>query len=201
MTDQHITSACTCEEPQDRQGVYGRIDEEWTQLEPEVKKLVDDWVATHPGDTERLIPLLHYIQEEIGHLPVPVQQYVARGLHMSPERVIGVVTFYNFFTMTPRGKYQLKVCTGTACFVKRSQRLLETLEETLDVKLGDVTDDRLFSIDEVRCIGACGLAPAMMVNSEVHGNLSPPSLPPLLKGIRKQEENTAGKDAPENARG
>jgi NADH:ubiquinone oxidoreductase subunit E len=93
--------------------------------------------------------------------------------------VYGVISFYHFFTTTPRGKYELKVCMGTACFVRHAQRLVETLEQTLGIALGDVTDDRLFSLEQVRCIGACGLAPAMMVNDETLGNLTP-------KDVRKR---------------
>lgn len=192
---------CSCSELLDETTAFGRLDEEWSELEPETRELIDEYVATHPGGTERLIPLLHFVQEEIGHLPLSVQQYVARRLGLSTEQVTSVVTFYNYFTMVPRGKYQLKVCTGTACFVKRSHRLLEVLQETLNVELGGVTEDQLFSVDEVRCIGACGLAPAMMVNSDVHGNLSPPAVQPLLKKLRKQEGSPSKAEEPENTDG
>ena len=201
MTDHTTGCACGGQSPNDGNLYFGRLDEEWTELEPETRGLIDRWVSDHSGGMERLIPLLHHLQEQIGYLPVPVQQHVAGALELSNEQVNGVVTFYNFFTMTPRGKYQLKVCTGTACFVKRSKRLLETLEDSLGVELGGVTDDFLFSVDEVRCIGACGLAPAMMVNSEVHGNLTPPSLQPILGEIREQEGDTTVKEAAEKARG
>lgn len=162
----------------------------------EVRDLVDGWLAEHPGGGERLIPLLHRVQQELGHLPFPVQEYVAESLDLSPVQVYGVVSFYHFFTTVPRGRYQLKVCTGTACFVRRSQRLLDALHDTLHLEVGGLTEDRLFSLEEVRCLGACGLAPAMMVNSEVHGNLTPERLRNLVRGLAE----LAGASAEEDAR-
>ncbi len=201
MTEQTKACQCDCHEPTSETERYGRVDEEWTELDDETRGFIDDWIAGNPGQTERLIPLLHQVQEKIGYLPFPVQQYVARALGLSPEQVYGVVSFYNFFTTTPRGHYQLKVCTGTACFVKRSQRLLEIMEEELDVELGGVTDDLMFSVDEVRCVGACGLAPAVMVNSEVLGNVAPHTVPKLLGQLREKADGKTDKDNPENTRG
>jgi NADH-quinone oxidoreductase subunit E/NADP-reducing hydrogenase subunit HndA len=100
-------------------------------------------------------------------------------LGLSPIQVYGVVSFYHFFTTTPRGKYELKVCMGTACFVRHAQRLVEIVQQVLDVEVGGVTEDRLFSLEQVRCLGACGLAPAMMLNEDTLGNLSP-------KDVRKR---------------
>lgn len=153
------------------------------EIGPEVWELIDRWVATHAGGRERLIPLLHLVQEEIGYLPFPVQEYVAERLGLSPIEVYGVVSFYHFFTTTPRGRFQLKLCTGTACFVRRSQRLVDAVRDALGIDLGEVTNDLLFSAEGVRCLGACGLAPAIMVNSQVHGNMTPQKLRRLLKSL------------------
>jgi NADH:ubiquinone oxidoreductase subunit E len=201
MTDQNHTCSCNSQPAVDEDGSFGRIDEEWTELEPEIRDLIETYVAEHPGGNERLIPLLHHVQEEIGYLPFPVQQNVARALGLSPEQVYGVVTFYHLFTTTPRGKYQLKVCTGTACFVRRSQRLLESMQDALHIEVGGVTDDLLFSLDEVRCLGACGLAPAVMVNSEVRGNMAPFQARKMLGQLREQTGEKEDNETPENARG
>jgi NADH:ubiquinone oxidoreductase subunit E len=162
------------------------------EIQPGVWALIDDWVAGHAGGQERLIPLLHRVQEEIGYLPFPVQEYVAERLGLSPIEVYGVVSFYHFFTITPRGRFQLKLCTGTACFVRRSQRLVDTVRDALGIDLGGVTEDLLFSAEGVRCLGACGLAPAVMVNSRVHGNMSPQKLRRLLRSLSESSDAAGG---------
>jgi NADH:ubiquinone oxidoreductase subunit E len=140
---------------------------------------IDDFLEVNSGGHERLIPLLHMVQGTVGYIPFAVQEYVADKLGLSPIQVYGVVSFYHFFTTTPRGKYELKVCMGTACFVRHAQRLVEIVKQVLDVEVGGVTEDRLFSLEQVRCLGACGLAPAMMLNQDTLGNLSP-------KDVRKR---------------
>ncbi len=162
------------------------------EVDPEAWRIVDEYVAEHPGGQEQLIPLLHRVQGKIGYLPFPIQEYVAEKLGMSPVEVYSVVSFYHFFTTTPRGRYQLKVCMGTACFVNNAQTICDILGDLVGLEVGGVTDDRLFSLEQVRCIGACGLAPAMMVNDEVHGHLTPKELRKLIRklksGARRQEE-------------
>lgn len=167
------------------------------EVTPEVRSLVEGWVAGHPGGSERLIPLLHRVQQELGYLPFPVQEYVAEALDLSPVQVYGVVSFYHFFTTTPRGRFQLKVCMGTACFVRNGQRLVETIENVLGIGVGQVSEDRLFSVEQVRCIGACGLAPAMMVNDEVHGNLTPTDVRKLVRKLRAQARRESAAAAAE----
>ncbi|MCG6964556.1 MAG: NAD(P)H-dependent oxidoreductase subunit E [Acidobacteria bacterium] len=171
------------------------------EIRPEVWDLIDQWVAAHPGGRERLIPLLHRVQEEIGYLPFPVQEYVAQQLALSPIEVYGVVSFYHFFTTNPRGRYQLKVCMGTACFVRQGQRVLEAIESLLAIGIGDVTEDRLFSLEQVRCIGACGLAPAMMVNDEVHGHLTATEVRKLVRKLRARARRESAASAEEEASG
>jgi len=197
------THTCGCESPADclEKAIFGRIDEEWTELDPEIRDLIDAYVAEHPGGTERLIPLLHHVQTKLGYLPFPVQQHVAGALGLSAEQVYGVVTFYHLFTTTPRGKYQLKVCTGTACFVRRSQRLLESIQDALHIEVGGVTDDLLFSLDEVRCLGACGLAPAVMVNNDVRGNMAPFQARRMLNQLSDETDRSNDSETSENARG
>ncbi len=169
------------------------------QVAPEVRALIDDHLVQAAGGRERLIPLLHRIQESLGHLPFAVQEYVAGKLGLSPIQVYGVVSFYRFFTTTPRGKHELKICMGTACFVRQSRRLAETLEQTLGVGVGEVTEDGLFSVEEVRCLGACGLAPAMMHNNVTHGNLSPKELRRMLSRLKTAARGEKKPEPPETS--
>ena len=161
------------------------------KVEIEAVRVMDAFLAEHQGGTERLIPLLHRIQEEIGYLPIPVQERVAARLGLSPIQVFSVVSFYHLFTLTPRGRYPLKVCMGTACFVRHAPGLLDTLQEMLQIKVGGCTTDGLFSLEQVRCLGACGLAPAMMVGNEVYGNLDPKQLRRLVTRLRAEGRREA----------
>ncbi|HHQ47628.1 MAG TPA: NAD(P)H-dependent oxidoreductase subunit E [Acidobacteria bacterium] len=166
------------------------------EVDPEAYRLVDRYVEEHPGGQEQLIPLLHRVQEFLGYLPFPVQEYIAGKLGLSPIEVYSVVSFYHFFTTTPRGRYQLKVCMGTACFVNNAQTICDVVGDLLGIRVGEVTGDRMFSLEQVRCIGACGLAPAMMVNDEVHGHLTPNAIRKLVRKLksaaRKERDRSAG---------
>ncbi len=153
-------------------------------VDPEAYRMVDAYVAEHPGGQEQLIPLLHSVQERLGYLPFPVLEYIAGKLGLSPVEVYSVVSFYHFFTTTPRGRYQLKVCMGTACFVNNAQTICDVLGDLVGLEVGGVTDDRLFSLEQVRCIGACGLAPAMMINDEVYGHLTPNAIRKLIRKLK-----------------
>ena len=116
-----------------------------------------------------LIPLLQQAQEIYGYLPIEVQIKIAQGLDIPLEEVYGVVTFYGQFNLNPKGKYEIAVCMGTACYVKGAGQILEHITERLDIKDGEVTPDGKFSLDATRCIGACGLAPVMTINEDVYG--------------------------------
>lgn len=166
-------------------------------LDGETVQLIDDWIASNPGGRERLIPLLHHVQRHLGYLPPAAQRAVADRLDMSPVQVYGVISFYHFFTTTPRGRYQVKVCTGTACFVRGAQRVLDVFADELGVETGGVSEDRSFNLDQVRCIGACGLAPAVMVNDDVHGNLDSPGARKLAKKLKRQAKKEAAAQAEE----
>jgi len=154
------------------------------ETDPKAFQIVDDYVSEHPGGQEQLIPLLHRVQEHLGYLPFPIQEYVAEKLGLSPVEVYGVVSFYHFFTTTPRGRYQLKVCMGTACFVNNAQTICDVVADLLKIGVGEVTEDRLFSLEQVRCIGACGLAPAMMVNDDVYGHLTTNEIRKLVRKLK-----------------
>jgi len=135
-----------------------------------------------------LIGVLHKAQEIFGYLPVEVQHHVAQKLGVPDSTVYGVVTFYSFFTMKPRGKYQIKVCMGTACYVKGGQKLLERFREELNVHGDEPTEDGLFSIHEVRCLGACSMAPVVLIGErDFHGRVTPDMVPKIIDEYRKKE--------------
>jgi len=131
----------------------------------------DAIIARSKGRPGALIPVLEEVQNVLGYLPVSVQMRVARGLNIPPSNVYGVVTFYSFFTMVPKGRHTLRVCLGTACYVRGGQRILNRLSDVLAIEPGNCTEDRRFSLDTVRCLGACGLAPVMMIDEDPHGQL------------------------------
>jgi len=133
-----------------------------------VQKL-DDYIDSLTRKKENLIAILHYAQEIFGYLPDNVQWHIAQKLDIPSAKVYGVVSFYSFFTMIPRGEHVVRVCTGTACFVRGSAKLKEELENQLKIKAGETTPDNLFTLETLRCVGACGLAPVMIVDGHVHG--------------------------------
>ena len=132
--------------------------------------------------------LMHILQEAqgiYGYLPIQVQKTIAEGLGISLSEVYGVVTFYSQFSLTPKGKNRISICLGTACYVKGSDKIREEIEKQLGIKCGECTADGLFSIDSCRCVGACGLAPVMMVNDEVYGKLTPDKVKGILDQYRE----------------
>lgn len=132
-------------------------------------------------DTEgALIPVLHEAQELYGYLPMEVQLQISKGLQIPLAEIYGVVSFYSQFSTEPKGKYRISVCLGTACYVKGAQEILQTFESRLGIEVGECTDDGMFSIEPCRCIGACGLAPVVMINDEVYGKLVPADVDRIL---------------------
>ena len=127
-----------------------------------------------------LMPVMQQAQELYGYLPIEVQTMIAEGLNIPLEEVYGVATFYSQFTLQPKGKYNISVCLGTACYVKGSGAIYEKLQEELGIKGGECTPDGKFSLNACRCLGACGLAPVMMINDEVYGRLTPDAIPAIL---------------------
>lgn len=123
-----------------------------------------------PGE---LINVLHKTQSTFGYLPAEVQEVVARELSISVAKVYGVVTFYSFFTMIPKGKYPISICTGTACYVRGAEKVLEEFKKELKIEVGETSADGKFSIACLRCVGACGLAPVVMVGDKTYGRVAP----------------------------
>ncbi len=128
-------------------------------------------IAASQGLRNPVIEVLRQAQEIFGYLPVEVQEFVAREMNVPANKIYGVVTFYNFFTMKPRGKYTLNLCMGTACYVKGAPRLAQMIEEELGVKLGETTKDGRFTVSAVRCVGACSLAPVFVIGEETYGRV------------------------------
>lgn len=145
-------------------------------------------IEEHKQQRGGLMPVLQHAQEIYGYLPIEVQTIVAEGLGVSLSEVYGVATFYSQFSLTPKGDNRISVCLGTACYVKGADKVLEAIEEELGIKAGQCTPDGQFSIDCARCIGACGLAPVMMVNDDVYGRLTPKDIPDILNKYRKRRK-------------
>jgi NADH-quinone oxidoreductase subunit E/NADP-reducing hydrogenase subunit HndA len=160
-----------------------------TSIEVVARLLVDDYLARFEGGRERLVPLLFRLQDHLGHISASVESYVASKLGISPVQVHGVLSFYNYFSFEPRGSYHLKLCLGTACFVRKGRRMMESIHEELGIDAGQTTDDGLFSLQVVRCIGACGLSPAMMINNQLFGDLSAPAVVSILHRLRASAES------------
>ena len=136
------------------------------KVETETKEIL----KKYPKERSRLIAILNDIQEKYGYIPKHAQMVISSELSIPMAEIYGVITFYSRFTLAPKGKYNISICLGTACYVKGSQKLLDRAKERLKIEPGQVTPDGKFSIDDVRCVGACGLAPVFMVNDEVYGN-------------------------------
>ena len=131
-----------------------------------------------------LMPVLQQAQEIYGYLPVEVQMIIADEMNFSLEEVYGVATFYGQFSLNPKGKYKVAVCMGTACYVKGSGDILDRVSQELKIKADEITADGEFSLEATRCIGACGLAPVLMINDEVYGRLTPDEIPKIFKKYR-----------------
>jgi NADH:ubiquinone oxidoreductase subunit E len=142
----------------------------------EIDRLINQY-KNRPGSS---IPVLQRCQEIVGYLPPQVQKRIARGLNISPAEVHSIVSFYSFFTMQPRGDHNIRVCFGTACYVKRVEDALNKIKEELKIDVGGVTEDRKFSLETVRCLGACGLAPVMVIDDETYGAITPKKVKEIL---------------------
>lgn len=132
---------------------------------------LDEFIESLNCDDRELIAILHKAQGIFGYLPIVVQSHIAKKLNINVSRVYGVVTFYSFFTMVPKGEYVINVCLGTACFVRGAQPVLEKFEELLGIKNGETTSDGKFTITSLRCVGACALAPVVQINGKTYGNV------------------------------
>lgn len=152
------------------------------KLTPELKAFIAEW-KDKPGN---LIMVLHQVQETYGYVPREVAFEVADLLHVPLAKIYGVITFYNFFKLKKPGKNKIQVCLGTACYLKGGEDVMKEMESTLGVGLNTVTPDGLFSVEAVRCLGCCGLAPVMVINGEVYGKVNKDTIPAIINKIRKE---------------
>ena len=141
-------------------------------------------------EKDNLIQMLNEVQEHYGYVPMNAQKVLSEFLNVPMAEIYGVVTFYSRFTLKPKGKYNIAVCLGTACFVKGSQKIMDRLKERLKIEPGETTKDGMFSIEETRCVGACGLAPVFTVNGEVHGKATVQKLDQVLDELLKEENKS-----------
>ena len=153
---------------------------------PEQEKALLEVIDRLKDQRGALMPILQEAQDIYGYLPEEVQQIIAKGLKIPFEEVYGVATFYSQFALNPKGKYKVSVCLGTACYVKGSGEVYARLAKELGIEGGECTADMNFSLEACRCVGACGLAPVIMINDEVYGRLTPDEVPKILA---KYKEN------------
>ena len=130
--------------------------------------------------------ILSDIQHEYGYIPLEVQEVVSAKTGISVAEIYGVVTFYSFFSLTPKGKYVIGCCMGTACYVKGAQQVIDKFSELLNIKPGETTKDGLFSLDALRCVGACGIAPAVSINGNVYPKVKVGQVPDIIKKLRRE---------------
>ncbi|MBQ3286673.1 MAG: NAD(P)H-dependent oxidoreductase subunit E [Firmicutes bacterium] len=159
------TEKCCCGCSADEQAKYDQI-----------AAVIDQY----KGKEGSLIMVLHSAQQIYGYLPLDLQKFIADRMGLPLSEVYGVVSFYSFFSTQERGKHTIRICLGTACYVRGGAKLVEALEDKLQVKVGGVTADKKFTLEVARCIGACGLAPAIMVDNDVHKQMSPATLDDML---------------------
>jgi len=138
------------------------------------------FIETLPQKEGHLVTVLHKAQSVFGYLPIEVQQFVADYMEVPLSQVYGVVSFYTFFTMVPKGKHPISCCMGTACFVKGADKVVSAFKEALKIDIGDVTPDGKFSLDTLRCVGGCALAPIVMVGEKVYANVTPGQVKSIL---------------------
>lgn len=145
--------------------------------------IIEKWKGEQGG----LLPIMQHAQEYLGCLDVEVQEYISKKTDVSVSTIYGIATFYSLFTLQPKGKYKIGLCMGTACYVRGSQAVIDELSKELKVDVGQTTPDGLFTLDATRCIGCCGLAPAMMINDEVFGRLVASDVHGILDHFRAKE--------------
>ena len=146
---------------------------------PEQKKQLDEVIESLRNEKGCLMPIMQKAQDIYGYLPPEVQKHIALALEIPVSEVYGVATFYSQFLLNPKGEHPINVCLGTACYVKGSGNLMDKCKEILNIEVGGITPDKKFSLDATRCVGACGLAPVLMIGEDVYGRLTPDD----VKGI------------------
>ncbi len=154
--------------------------------EPAIKK-INEICDRYVNETTPLMMILSDIQKEYGYIPLEVQEIVSERTGVSVAEIYGVVTFYSFFSLTPKGKYVIGVCLGTACYVKGAQQIVDKFSEIIGIKPGETSADGLFTLDALRCIGACGIAPAVTINGKVYPKLTVDAVPKIVEEYKAME--------------
>ena len=149
-------------------------------------KDLESFIQEGNDDESSLIAVLHYAQNLYGYLGREVQEYIADSLNIPLSKVYGVITFYSYFSTKPKGKYVISICIGTACFVRGSKDILEDFKKVLGIKEGETTKDGLFTLDTLRCVGSCAIAPVVLVNDKVYGNFTKAEVNELINDLREQ---------------
>ncbi|WP_090039031.1 NADH-quinone oxidoreductase subunit NuoE [Clostridium frigidicarnis] len=149
-------------------------------------KELEHFILQQEDKESALIGVLHKAQGMFGYLDEEIQKFIADKLEIPVSKVYGVVTFYSYFTTEPKGKYVISVCTGTACFVRGAGEILEEFKKELNIKEGETTQDNLYTLDTLRCVGACGIAPVVSVNDKVYGQFTKSQVKTLLSELREQ---------------
>jgi len=160
------------------------VEEKPEEFPPSMINELDKVIKAYKNKPGSTIPVLQRAQEIVGYLPPVIQKKIARGLNVSEAEIHSIVSFYSFFTMKPKGEHVIKVCLGTACYVKGIETVINKLKEELKIEIGGITDDRKFSLDSVRCLGACGLAPVMVIDQDTHGTMEPKKVTQILEEYR-----------------
>lgn len=149
-------------------------------------KDLEAFIQEGNNDESSLIAVLHHAQNLYGYLGREVQEYIADKLNMPVSKVYGVITFYSYFSTEPKGKYVISICIGTACFVKGAKDILEDFKKVLGIKEGETTKDGLFTLDTLRCVGSCAIAPVVLVNNKVYGHFTKSEVTELINSLREQ---------------
>ncbi len=149
-------------------------------LTAEVMSRVDETITHYGISPGSLIPVLADCQGIVGYIPIELQEYISKALNIPGSKIYGVVTFYSFFSMVPRGRHTIKVCMGTACYVRGTQEILNWIMDAFDLEVGQTTEDRRFTLEAVRCLGACGLAPVIVVDDDTHGAVRMDKMPEIV---------------------
>ena len=158
------------------------------KIRSEVETDVRAICASVKDEPSPLMIVLSAIQKKYGYIPLEVQEVVAQEMGIPVAEIYGVVTFYGFFSLNPKGKYVIGICLGTACYVKQSQLVIDKFSSLLGIKPGETTEDGLFTIDAVRCLGACALSPAISINGNVYPKVKPSDVAKIIDDYRKKEE-------------
>ena len=156
------------------------------KLNDAARKKISIICERYKDEETPLMMILSDIQNEYGYIPLEVQEIVSAKTGISVAEIYGVVTFYSFFSLTPKGKYVIGCCMGTACYVKGSQKIIDKFSELLNIKPGETTKDGLFTLDALRCLGACGIAPAVSINGTVYPKVKVGQVPEIIKQLRRE---------------